>query len=354
LNKPVINNEPIIMTQYPLKHFYFILVFVTIAPYAYTQTDCSFQLDSAKNLFENGIIEEIPQVLNPCIEEGFTREQKISAYKLIILTYLFDDNQQGAESTMLQFLDDFPNYEIRPDDPVEFVYLFESYRTLSVFSVGFFMGPNLSFVRTIEPVTPSPVINNSDNKAGFATQFGLRVNRYLYQRLEANVELIYSGRNYSFEENIAGNSESAFSEEISIWEIPLYASYELNPGKIVPFVYAGPSIGFITSASGTPIETLLTDNAQPFNGAERDISHRRTLVNFSLMMGGGIKYKMPKGYFGVDLRFNVGLNGIVQDNVLQDHSEILEFNHIDDKFALNSIFLSIGYHYTLYQPRKIR
>ena len=88
------------MTQYALKPLYFILLFVIGSQYAFSQTDCSVKLDSAQNLFENGIIEEIPQVLNPCIEEGFTREQKISAYKLIILTYLFDDNQQGAESTM--------------------------------------------------------------------------------------------------------------------------------------------------------------------------------------------------------------------------------------------------------------
>lgn len=326
-----------------------------IAPFSNGQSECSFKLDSARNLFENGIIEEIPEVLNPCIQEGFTREQKISAYKLIILTYLFDDNQLGAESTMLEFLDDFPNYEIRPDDPVEFVYLFESYRTLSVFSVGFFMGPNISFVRTIEPFTLSNSLDNYKNKLGASTQFGIRFNRYLYQKLEANLEILYAAHQYSFEENISGNSQVTFSESLSTWEIPMYASYELNTGKFVPFVYAGPSIGFITSATGTPSELPLVENRQPYNGASRDISHRRNLVNFSLIAGGGIKYKMPKGYIGVDLRFNAGLNKLVtEDNIYSDYSEIYGFGYINDQFALNSLYLSVGYHYTLYQPRKIR
>ncbi len=52
---------------------------------------------------------------------------------------------------MVEFLKKFPEYEIMPNDPVEFVYLFESYRTTSIFSFGFTAGFNLTDPRIIEP-----------------------------------------------------------------------------------------------------------------------------------------------------------------------------------------------------------
>src|SRR3972149_11036799 len=99
-----------------------------VPPGIYSQEDCSAKIQEAKKFYEMGMIEEIHQMLSPCIEYGFTRTQKIEAYKLIILSYLFDDDQFEAERSMLEFLKKFPEYEIIPNDPVEFVYLFDSYR----------------------------------------------------------------------------------------------------------------------------------------------------------------------------------------------------------------------------------
>ncbi len=56
------------------------------------EEDCSFTLTKAQKLFDAGTIEQIPQILQPCIDNGFTEEDKLQAYKLIILSYLFDNN----------------------------------------------------------------------------------------------------------------------------------------------------------------------------------------------------------------------------------------------------------------------
>ena len=121
---------------------------------AYSQTDsCSAVLSKAGKLYEEGKIDEIPALLAPCMAEGFTRNQKIEAYKLIILVYLFDDDQVNAENTMVEFLKKYPEYEIMPNDPVEFVYLFNSYRTTSIFSLNLSFGTNLASPRIIEPFT---------------------------------------------------------------------------------------------------------------------------------------------------------------------------------------------------------
>ena len=118
-----------------------------------SQENCTNTLQEARNYYEQGLVEKIPQLLAPCLEEGFSRAQKIEAYKLIILAHLFNYDQIEAETTMEEFLRKFPEYEIMPDDPVEFVYLFESYRTTSVFSVGITAGANITDPRIIEPFT---------------------------------------------------------------------------------------------------------------------------------------------------------------------------------------------------------
>ena len=112
-----------------LKKFCCIIVFViTVLNISFSQQqDCVFKLQEAEKLYSQGLIEEIPQLLNPCIESGLSQEDKLQAYKLVILSYLFNDEQVDAEDAMLSFLKRYPEYEISPTDPTEFVYLFESF-----------------------------------------------------------------------------------------------------------------------------------------------------------------------------------------------------------------------------------
>src|SRR5512133_4345830 len=131
----------------------FIIFLLAFTFPAISQQDCATKIQEAQRYYDQGIIEEIPSMLAPCMQDGFTRTQKIEAYKLIIMSYLFNENQFEAERTMLEFLKKYPEYEIMPNDPVEFVYLLESYRTASVFSFGVSGGFNLTDPRIIEPYT---------------------------------------------------------------------------------------------------------------------------------------------------------------------------------------------------------
>src|SRR4030042_613026 len=125
-------------SSFPARFFIYIIVLVLplFSLTARAQDDCSKTLQEARNRYDLGMIDEIPKMLAPCMQEGFTRTQRIEAYKLLILAYLFDDDQFDAEKTMFEFLKKFPEYQIMPNDPVEFIHLFESYRTTSEFSFG--------------------------------------------------------------------------------------------------------------------------------------------------------------------------------------------------------------------------
>src|SRR5664279_3988073 len=91
---------------------------------------CSYTLKEAERLYQQGLIKDIPSMLQGCLEKGFTRQQRQEAFKLIIECLLYNDNQAAADSAMPRFMKKFPEYEINPTDPKEFVYLFNSYRNL--------------------------------------------------------------------------------------------------------------------------------------------------------------------------------------------------------------------------------
>src|SRR4030042_2899507 len=176
-----------------------ILFFIFIPVSVQAQNDCSKTLQDARNLYDLGMIDEIPKMLSPCMQEGFTRPQRIEAYKLLILAYLFDDDQFDAEKTMTEFLKKYPEYEIMPNDPVEFIHLFETYRTASEFSIGITAGLNLTNPHILEPYS---MMNLATTECSNATlsgyQFGLSAGRYVSERMMINIELQLAQHRYSF------------------------------------------------------------------------------------------------------------------------------------------------------------
>ena len=69
---------------------------------AFSQSECVFSLQRAERLYQQGNIEEIPGLLINCIEKGFTRDERLTAYKLLIQSYLYDDQLELADHGQLR------------------------------------------------------------------------------------------------------------------------------------------------------------------------------------------------------------------------------------------------------------
>lgn len=339
--------------------FYLLLViclnWICIVP-ASAQDDCSTKIQEAQKYYEQGMIDEIPAMLGPCMQDGFTRTQKIEAYKLIIMSYLFDDDQFEAERTMLEFLKKYPEYEIMPNDPVEFVYLFESYRTASVFSIGFSGGLNFTDPRIIEPYSTSDLnvadISNS-MRGGFQVAIG--VERYLSRKIMLNLELQLAMNQYQFTDKISAPANSStvkYNEKIVKIEIPLTLEYEFTINKTHFIARAGFSAARISKATGEPSRTSSL-NSQ--SGPDLDITGYRKNMLYSGIVGAGVRYKIPRGILLVDLRANLGFNNIVRSEKRYQNPELYNrYFYLDDDFSLNTISLSVGYYFSFYSPRKQR
>jgi hypothetical protein len=328
----------------------------------YGQNDCTAKIQEAQKFYDLGMIEEIPQMLAPCLEEGFTRTQKIEAYKLIILSYLFDDDQFEAEKTMVEFLKKYPEYEIMPNDPIEFVYLFESYRTTSVFSIGFTAGFNLTDPRIIEPYTVLDLSNTKTKnsmKPGF--NLGIGFGRYINRKLLLNLEFNFVSNNYSFSDEINmshGEIQAVnyvtYAERLNKLELPLSVTYEFTIKNIHYFIRTGFSVAKLIGCTGSPVRKY-SEELPPESGGDQDISSFRRNLLFGGIIGAGIRYKVPRGVLTVDLRANIGLNNIVKtDRRYQNQKLLTKYYYLDDDFSINTFSLSAGYYFSFYKPKKQR
>lgn len=328
----------------------------------YSQSDCIAKIQEAQKYYDLGMIEEIPQMLAPCMEEGFTRIQKIEAYKLIILSYLFDDDQFEAEKTMVEFLKKYPEYEIMPNDPIEFVYLFESYRTTSVFSVGFTAGFNLTDPRIIEPYTLldlSHTTTKNSMRPGF--NVGVGVSRYISRKMLLNFEFNFATNNYSFfdEINLSQGGVQAinsitYTERINKFEFPVSIAYDFDIKKIHYFVRTGISVAKLTGSTGNPTRKYAQDLPSESGGSQDISSYRKNLI-FGGILGAGIRYKVPRGVLSVELRANIGLTNIVRsDRRYKNQKLMTKYYYLDDDFSINTFSLSAGYFFSFYKPKKQR
>jgi len=336
------------------------LVFLVFSPLLHGQGECSTKIQEAQKLYEQGMIEEIPQMLAPCMENGFTRTQVIEAYKLIILSYLFDDNQFEAEKTMVEFLRKFPEYEIMPNDPVEFVYLFESYRTTSIFSFGFTAGFNLTDPRIIESYSVYDQRNvtlTNSIKPGF--QFGVGVGRFISRKMFINLELKFSENRYGFKDELItplpglnGISSVTYSEKLYKFILPFTVSYEFNAKKLHYFVRGGFSVASITGVTGSAARQF-TEEIPPVQGETQDIAKYRQNIMYAGVAGAGVRYKVPHGVLTAEFRASIGLNNIVKPEKRYDNmQQIMKSYYLDDDFAINTYSFSVGYYFSFYKPKK--
>ncbi len=328
--------------------------------------ECVFQLQEAERLYSLGQVENIPQMLESCIAEGFNKEERLQAYKLIILTFLTDDNMQKADSAMVNFLKRYPEYEITPADPAEFVYLKNSYKTTPTFSLGVVGGINLLFPYTIEQFgvhnLESASGNYNINSTGF--QAGASVIKYLSPRFDLNLEILYQQSVYSYSlipqqqtSIFDPNYEVEIIETMSMLAFPFSFTVDLTKGKWRPFLRAG-IVG--TYSLGSTIDSKRyysdgsLDEVSGQNIATSELNNR-TELNFYGQAGAGLKFNYQgKGYFLFDVRFLAGFTKIVNaENRLDPHSDLIfRYKYTDDDMYINTLYISLGWIYPIYVSEK--
>jgi len=344
-----------------MKHHITLIIIITVLISIFSkklnaqQDACGFSLIKAEKLYEEGNLEGIPQLLEPCIISGFTKDEKLQAYKLLILVYLFEDKQLIAEQRMIDFLEFEPEYQLTATDPVEFVQLFKSFRTLPVYAIGGGAGFNVSYAKIKNEFG---VYNTNTSEAEYypsqvAIQVGAGISRYIVDNFNLNFEFFFKQSNYKYKCKMFDFSEVNFIETRNELHIPLSLMFSFSKIKYRPFLRAGIALDLLIDSRAKVSRNYLENNHLPVTGSDISITNQRNKAIFNFVSGAGLKYSIPRGYFIIEMRYNFGLTNIIKPTTRFDNQELIfKYHYIDNDLIINNLQFNISYMTIIYKPQK--
>ncbi len=334
-----------------------IFIFLFVIYYRSEAQDCTSKLQYAQQLFDSGQIEQIPSILDSCIQNGFLPEEKQKAYRLLIQVYLFDYDRSKADSLMLTFLKSYPTYKIQSSDPAEFSELFNLYKVSPSWGIGITLGNNLPFINVSEHFSTASLFKLDSKYSPDGVNFmgGVIVDRYIRPKFWISGELKYSSLKFQNIEKFNDGRETLTYKEKTTWfDIPMTLNYSFGHKKLLPYLFAGAEFGYLLSASAEIRRSITYDNQYPeILKPLSDIKNTRESFNLWGTGGIGAHYAVHDGYFSFRAGFSYSLLSYVKPELRYSDISQIQYNHyIDDNFKINNLFLNISYSRLFYHIKK--
>ncbi|MFH0757641.1 MAG: outer membrane beta-barrel protein [Bacteroidota bacterium] len=371
-----------------------------LLPYAFAQDQvgCSQLLEDAKEAYAAGMVELVPELLNACIESGLAGQAKQEAYVLVITAYLFDYLPEEADVLMGKLLDEFPNYQSKPSDPVEFTMLLKKHKdermarqaelqrqavleakarqeeqarleeekrqqkstknqetkrknvrppgNSSSPGAGFILGTNLSMPQLLEPFSVTDPLA-AGGKFGIATpgfHIGAALSFPLSASLEASVEMQYQRVRFSYAATPFSFTSNTYDEVQNRFALPVSCLFHLNPGGQTKFYFRlGIVADYLLSASASAIRSY-TDGTIPDVVLDKtDMKSSRSGLNLYALAGAGIKVPLQHGFFFAETRFQYGFFDANKASERYNNQDMIWLiYHVDSDFKLHQLSISAG------------
>lgn len=316
---------------------------------------CEEQLNAATAEFDAGRFYGIPSMLKPCIDNGFSREQRQRAFLLLTQAYLLLDDPIGADNSYLEVLRANPEFKAdTARDQIDVVYLSKRFTAAPRFSLFGRIGGNVAPVKVITEISPSGLPAENDYKLGGGWQLALGVDWHISERVSITGELNYVFTSYKKNQIKWNDDLEEFIDKQNWICIPLSAKYTiLTTGQIRPYIFAGYSFDLLIT-DNAQVRTFKNDGEITLDESlpEESYYDYRNKANASFLIGGGAKYKMGLNFVFAEMRYNFGLTNIVIPPTTFD-GPAQTSGHVDDYFRLDNFSISIGYVKPLYKPRKV-
>lgn len=342
--------------------------------------DCTYLLADAKEAYEAGMVELVPELLLDCIESnGLSGESRKEAYKLVLNSYLFDYLTVEADSLMDNFIREYPEYRAENSDPQEFVFLLNAHlRDLGIDpdqlpgetvveadssperrergffakgagvagnSMGFKVGGSLSIPRTVEAYS---VGNPAEDDGHFGplpgTLAGAEINLVLNRRVEASIGVLYSMTRLSYTSSPLSFTSYRYVEAQHQLVLPLTVIYKLNPdnSNISYYLRGGVVPGYLFYASGKGARS--TDGSQEDVVVEKtEITESRSPFNLNILAGGGVRIPLNRAFVYVEgsLNYSVLLANREKNRYPNNDITWLLY-HVDSDFRVHQFSICAG------------
>ncbi len=334
----------------------------SLATYTFTQAQtCPQVLRLARSTYEQGRLHELESLLKGCLDGvDFSSQERVEAYKLLTLSYIYLEEPEKADETMLKLLQTDHYFVINPAiDPAEFVALYNSFRHDPIYRIGIKAGSNITQPGVSSYNAANEGTNSYQYKFGFnflvSAEFPLAFNK----KLTFNPELGLIIKSFGYSSTTLNTGGTTASETIGkenqTWiSLPVSLQYRLsNTSKFNPYVSLGASAGYLLSSS-IDAETKRPGN-QAVEAKTFDAKSIRQSLNISVIGSAGIKLEVKGGYFTAEARLYYGLSKInSRESLLANQFLVNDYQYVDGIFSLNSVALNIGYTYNIFKPVKLR
>lgn len=365
-----------------LKWLHFLWIFIlsvhTVA--AQDLVDCNNFLADAREAYEAGMVELVPELLLECIRtNGLTGEPKKEAYKLVINSYLFDYMSADADSLMDDFVRDFPNYRAATLDPQEFVALlnahliavgidpneipvdstlirknfFQRFKERELTkgageygnSLGFHVGIPLTLPVTLEGYSVGdPTADDSHFGMLPGLLAGAEVNLILKPKLEASFGLIYNLSRFSYTATPLDQISYRYVEAQHQLLVPISILYKFNPEsrKLGYYMRAGIIPSYLMHATGKGTRTAGTSQDEQAVDPVAITASRRNM-NVAGMIGGGIRIPLSNAFIFTEIRLTSYLGRAnLEDSRYPDNDLTWLLYHVDSNFRVNKLSIHGG------------
>lgn len=348
-----------IKTPALMKLYIILFVFLGLIPlsgYSQEEGSCAEKLKTAQSLFDKGKVEQVPSMISGCLKSGFTREESLTAYKLIIQSYLFEEKQSLADSTMMEFLKKNPEYQLSPTDHSSFVRLFNTFMVKPVVQISFHMGTNIPFMAGVASKSVAGEPSKSTYNSEFINLYtSLEAKFEINKKIEVNIEAAYSKLSFTNVEEFLGIATTTYTEKQNRLEIPLSITYNFKSfGKFTPYGRIGFGPALLLGSTATAEQKPTAPNGDLRTGSDINRKTSRISLDMFAQAGAGIKYKTRGGFFFTELRTNLGfLNQTIGNGSSPEEQELSGFyTYADDDFRLNAVNFTLGYTQIFYKPSK--
>ncbi|MBX7126098.1 MAG: PorT family protein [Cyclobacteriaceae bacterium] len=335
-------------------------------------TDCDQKLELATSEFNAGHFFGLPSILKDCLNGSLSTEQTIRANLLLCQAYLVMDDPLAAEASYLRLLKADPEYVATPEkDPIEVVYLSKKFTSRPIFTPHYGIGVNLSLYRSIYEINPFSLggaTTRRTSRLGVQALAGVEWNPTDFFSVGAEA-ILATGGFKTITHKISDADDFVGIEKQTWLNVPLYLKYQKPLGKIRPYGYAGMSLNLLFRSTMSSMEFRNNSSSDPTfsgvgitTGSDKSVLYQRRLLTRSVLIGGGVKYKVGVNFLYVDVRYSMGLNNLTRPETLYyDSSDgttlsslVTSYEFIGNFFRLDNMYLSVGYVMPVYDPRKIK
>lgn len=335
--------------------FLAICLFAAANASLWAQSTCSQNLLAAQRKYDQGLLSEVDALLSSCIQEGFSKAERLQAYRLLILSNLFLDESEKAEELMFNLLKLEPNYKANVlVDPSEYLQLYNSYRAVPVFAVGLRGGVNSTSVRILNRYN----FGNTDQAAETysnipSLSFGISTYTTVYKRLLLTVDFLYASRSYALNDPFL-DFVLLYEEILNTLEIPIGLSYVLRKGNYKPYVSVGIAPAFLLAANATA-DRSRDNGTKEATGPALEIDEIRKDWNISGYAAAGLRKKFGRSEVFAEARYYRGFTNIpVIDKRYSNVELVYRYGHIDNDFTLNNLMISAGFIQNFYHVKKVK